>query len=263
MKRARPKGTPAIEFLSSGHRPLLIKVWWYKWEFLRRNPEYKADYSEFMARFGAWFRRRGFWFDTKRRLRAWTKKDEGYFRTEIAPVITRLCQKWQVATLCPPDWQFGREDGRHQFRRGEFEFLPTSLEPGQNWAGEEIQALLDLGFTGVSGVARRHRNHFLVEFDLELPMKDLLECSKRALRSGQESYRTELREQKVRPSAARRRFEDYDDHLKAWDLSQEGKSAAEIARILFGSERLYGKQRVREHLKAARKLINERYQEIR
>jgi hypothetical protein len=39
---------------------------WYQWEFLRRNPDYKRDYDELMARFGPWFRKRGFWYQLQR-----------------------------------------------------------------------------------------------------------------------------------------------------------------------------------------------------
>ncbi len=36
---------------------------WYKWEFLRRNVNYQNDYRSFMAEFGSWFCKHGFWYD--------------------------------------------------------------------------------------------------------------------------------------------------------------------------------------------------------
>jgi hypothetical protein len=38
-----------MDFALGGH----YEADMYRWEFLRRNPEYCADYNEFMGRFGA------------------------------------------------------------------------------------------------------------------------------------------------------------------------------------------------------------------
>src|SRR6266702_1575228 len=53
-------------------------------------------------------------------------------------------------------------------------------------------------------------------------------------------------------------------HLRVWDLKHEGRSNAEIARLIFPK---YSPDsalsRVRDHLKAANKLISGHYREIR
>ncbi len=73
-----------------------------------------------------------------------------------------------------------------------------------------------------------------------------------------------MEEQGVRLSRGRRRFNDYQLHLRVWDLKHEGKSNAEIARLVFPK---YSPDsalsRVRDHLKAANKLISGQYREIR
>jgi hypothetical protein len=57
--------------------------------------------------------------------------------------------------------------------------------------------------------------------------------------------------------AGRRRFEDYDAHLRVWDLYQKRKSVSEIAKIL--SEKGpgdYSLQSVRDHLTVESRLDN-------
>jgi len=84
----------------------------YRWEFLRRNPEYCADYNEFMGRFGAWLlRRKGRWpHDEDDRKFLWTNPEKKYYRTRVEPVLNRLRRKWQVSDLFPPE--FGLEEWR-------------------------------------------------------------------------------------------------------------------------------------------------------
>jgi len=76
----------------------------YRWEFLRRNPQYRVDYNEFMRRFGAWLKGKGRrWPPSKFELREhWTKSQQRYFRTKIEPVLTQLCLKWQISDLFSP-----------------------------------------------------------------------------------------------------------------------------------------------------------------
>ena len=103
---------------------------WYKWEFLRRNSEYRADYAKFLGSFGAWFRDRGFWYETEKRLGTWTKADEEYFYSRIAPVIGKLCQKWRIGNLFPPQWRFNKGTGLRKVaaNREMFVVLPSKLD---------------------------------------------------------------------------------------------------------------------------------------
>src|SRR4029077_16886098 len=75
----------------------------YRWEFLRRNPKYRADYIEFMGSFGAWVNRRGHWRDSQPDRGGWTNSDRKYFRTKIEPILKKLCRKWRVFDLFPPE----------------------------------------------------------------------------------------------------------------------------------------------------------------
>jgi len=109
MKPTRPKYD--LKFLYTSF-PERDKVEWYKWEFLRRNSEYKADYKKFEDSFGAWLRQKGYWYDYNKRPK-WSKSDEKYFYAVIAPVIVRLCLKWRVGDLHPPQRRFKK---MHQWK---------------------------------------------------------------------------------------------------------------------------------------------------
>jgi hypothetical protein len=60
---------------------------WYKWEFLRRNPEYRKDYANFIQEFGAWFLEHGAWYD---------RCGDGSM-----PCFSRLLATVPQATMCP------------------------------------------------------------------------------------------------------------------------------------------------------------------
>ncbi len=249
------------EFIYTSH-PVPKEVAWYKWEFLRRNPEYRADYEKFTKKFGSWFSRRGYWYDSDRREAKWTKSDEDYFYAKIAPAIAQLCHKWQISNLFPPDWRFSRK--RETRTVGTRELAPpTGIAPELNWDFGYMMQLLEMGFTGTADSACRYRNLVRVEFDLNRPMKDLVWYAKYVLTRALANYRAELQELRLTPPSGRRRLEDYATHLRVWDLKQKGKSVTEIATSEFSVERRdTALQKVRDHLKAAQRLISGGYSEI-
>jgi hypothetical protein len=195
-------------------------VAWYKWEFLRRNREYRADYEQFIDKFGSWFRRRGFWYDHDRREEEWTKVDEDHFYDCIAPAIAHLCEKWDIGNLYPPKWRFDKKRGIRMIGSREIS-PPTAIAAELNWDFDVMRELVEMGFTGTADSARRYRNLVLVEFDLNRPMKDLMWYAKYVLTRAVENYRTERAELRLRAPSGRRRLEDYGDHLAVWDLKQQ------------------------------------------
>jgi hypothetical protein len=252
-----------IWFITTRQPPERIKVHWYRWEFLRRNSEYRADYAAFMNRFGPWFQERCFWYERYCLPAMWTARDHAYFARKIYPVIGELCRKWQVGNLFPPGWKFDRRNGARRFRKDKL-YLPTGVAPELNWDPGYTRFLLENHFTGLGGSVWRFSQHLLIEFDLTWPLKDMLRFANQALRRGKGSYDDELGDQGRPPDRTRRRFEDYDQHLRIWDLANQGKNVAEIVRFEFPHERPdSAMQKVRDHLKTADKLVSGRYQEIR
>ena len=260
MKPAHPNYD--FEFIYTTH-PVPYEVAWYKWEFLRRNPEYQADFKKFIHKFGSWFSRKGYWFDHDRRDANWTKSDENYFYAKIAPVIARICQKWQTGNLFPPEWQF---DKNLETRKIGSRVVgpPTGIPPELNWDFGVMRQLLERGFTGTADSARRYRNLLLIEFDMKRPMKDLVKYAKYVLTRAMKNYEQECQELGLKSSKSRRRFTDYHTHLRIWDLKQENKTNLEIASLIFPRELPdIARQKVRDHLKTAQKLISGHYKGIR
>jgi hypothetical protein len=251
----------AIEFIYTAE-PVPFDVSCYKWEFLRRSCKYQKDYRRFIQQFGPWFRSRGYWYDYDRRLANWTPSDEDYFYAKIAPAIARICQKYQIGNLFPPEWRFNKK--RRTRKVGSREVgPPTGIAAELNWDFKLMRELMGMGFTGTADSARRYQNLVLIEFDLNRPMKDLTWYAKYVLTRAMENYRAELQNLGLAAPSGRRRFEDYAVHLSVWDLKQKGKSASEIAASQFPVEdRDSALQKVRDHLKAAERLISGGYTEI-
>ena len=263
MRPAPSRGFVATFFFTYGAQS---KAALYRWEFLRRNPQYRADYNEFMHRFGAWLNGKGRrWppseFDHRE---IWTKSQQRYFRTKIEPVLTPLCLKWQISDLFPPD--FGLEEDRQideSDGQGEgAQFPPNRFSSFIEGHVPSTGELKRMGFLSM-GNTRQCENLLLMQVDLNSPMKDLLHHTRKILKYGQEQYRREMDARGLKLPRRRRRFEDYVLHLRIWDLKKEGKRNAEIARLVFPKLSVQAAlYKVRDHLKAANKLISSHYREI-
>ena len=238
----------------------------YRWEFLRRNPQYCADYKEFMHCFRAWLKRKGCrWPPSEMDRASWTKSEQRYFQAKVEPVLTQLCRKWQISDLFPPE--FGLEQWRQideSDGKGEgAPFPPTRISSSIKGDVPSTGELKRMGFLDTGNVTRHFENLLLIQVDLNSPMKDLLDHTSVILKFAQKNYRTDMDARGVKLPRRRRRFEDYVLHLKIWDLKKEGKRNIEIARLVFPNlsvqSALY---KVRDHLKAANKLICGHYREI-
>src|SRR5260370_33460912 len=111
MKRPPSRGPVLIASSYTAEQ----EVAWYRWEFVRRNSKFCADYNEFVGSFGAWLKRKGPWGAWGTPGANWSKADKKYFRTRIEPVLDELWRKWQVFDLYPPalDMEEGFE-GQHR-----------------------------------------------------------------------------------------------------------------------------------------------------
>jgi hypothetical protein len=232
------------------------------WEFLRRNESYRCDYENFMKEHGKWFSANGYWYDLEKRPN-WNAAQEKYFYRRIAPEIVRLCVKWDICDLQPPTRRFAKEP-QWGFKPDRPSSPPTGIAPELNWDYRLMDDLMKMGFTGTGGNARRYGHLLLLEFDLKWPMKDLVDFTRRVLVRAQENYKSGLQERGERYPKGRRRFEDYDLHLKIWDLKEGGKSISQIAAKVFPTDtKETSLQRVQDHLRSAQKLIRGHYKEIR
>jgi hypothetical protein len=253
MKPA-PSVSPVFTMLVSHPKGDLFDAALYRWEFLRRNPQYRSDYNAFMSRFGAWLERRGRWPHDEP-YRVYTKSEQEYFRTKIEPVLIELCRKWQVSDLFPPD--FGLEEMK---ANDEGAWFPPARISRSSPSTRELKKM---GFLGMGTITRQYENYLLIQVDLDSPMNDVLEQTRHILRLARKHYKREMEAKGLGLPKSRRRFEDYVLHLRVWDLKKEGKRNTEIARLIFPKLPVHSAlSKVRDHLKAANKLISGHYREI-
>jgi len=257
MKRARPQFR--TEFIYTTY-PWPHQVSWYKWEFLRRNTEYHADYRKFIELFGAWFDKNGYWYDLEKREKCWGRRGEEYFYFRIFPEISRLCHKWEIGNLFPPHWKFSRRTSFRKVAKTREMLPPTSIAPELNWDLEHMSDLIEKGFTGTADSAYRYGNLVRIEFDLNRPLKDLLKYASYVLGRAMNNYSDEARELGLKTPRGRRRLADYDLHLRVWDLNEKGTPLTKIVESLPGVNSV---QSIHDHLRAARRLIAGGYKEIR
>jgi hypothetical protein len=259
-----PNSTEMSEFFTS-HLTNVVEVRWYQWEFLRRNPQYQDEFGDFSKAFGEWIQEKGFWFD---KGVSYIGDDMKFFVTRIVPTCKVICEKWQILNPISPGWTFDKFYGLYEFRDGQYIPLPTGIsaqEAKKRWNvkgsryAEFIQRIR-------SGHARQRaitNGHVLqLEFDLRRPTDDLIADAKKFINSAKSS----LSDLNVH-SRARRRFKDYDDHLRAWDqchpsriLSALPINSSTDSTPTIGSQPSYW---VRDHLNAAKKLIYGSYRELR
>jgi hypothetical protein len=235
----------------------------YRWEFLRRNPRYRADYQHFVNSFQKWFVRHGYWYDEQRRRR-WSKSTKLYFETKIEPSLSKLCRKWDVFDLfsseCGCDADFDETGPRDRPFT-----IPTDEAPASTRdyrSARRVPARIDV--TWEMGPALLRENLLTVRFNLDWPMKDLQEHASHILKFARRSYQRQFNDKGGKRKTGRRRLEDFDLHLKVWDLFERGMRNQEIVKALFPQDSPgVGQRKVRDHLHAARRLIFGHYKEIK
>lgn len=236
----------------------------YRWEFLRRNPQFRADYNKLMSLFGAWLKSRGPRIVPGTDRENWTTSDREYFHAKIEPAVIELCREWQISDVFPPEFSFVETLGA--LDSGDHRVIPrTWLRVYETENSLVEKELKERGFMADGTRKKIYKNYVLLQFDLNWPMKELLRDAEESLRSAQREYKEWMRLQGTKLPKARRRFDDYDVHLEVWDLRQEGKSYSAIAKEVYGDRcsAESARNRVRDHFKAAKKLILGHYREIR
>src|SRR5229473_3389543 len=160
MKPAPLRSRPQRLFIGASNSPKMEAAL-YRWEFLRRNREYRADYNGFIGSFGDWLKCKGDWGDSETRAN-WTRSDQKYFHTEIEPVLTELCQKWGVRDLFPPE--LGLEESTQAYESGQDarSFPPTWVSTDGNWDSHSIKLLKRMGFEGTGKSTRKYQNLLLM-----------------------------------------------------------------------------------------------------
>jgi hypothetical protein len=236
---------------------------WYKWEFLRRNVDYRKSYEAFIHEFGPWFDKHGYWFDET--VEPWGPDKLRYFASAIAPKAEAICKRWQTRDLFSPDWNFKRS-GEHYYRRRWKVFLPTDCSEEQ--AGEAFNFAnfysseedFEKGWPRSVG-APEHRA--VITLDLRSSLSSLIRQAKEQLTSRKTQYdKRHPQSAKIGP-AVRRRLDCYGVYLEVWDRrTRDREKYLSIGAAIFGvGPRV--EQRAMDSFKTAKKLINGGYKELR
>lgn len=235
---------------------------WYKWEFLRRNPEYRKDYGQFMEDFGSWFREHGYWYNQKVR---WKPAELRFFLGAIAPQAKIICERWQIREPLPPLCKFKGSGSRYYNRYSEV-LLPTDCskeEAGLGWdLPQYTRSDLKKGLPESTAARYGPDPDYLVElqFDLRQSLRSLLRDAEGRIKSRKSKY--DLKHSQ--PTAAhRRRLDRYAMYLRVWDLRKSGAKFDYIGALLFSGELRAAAQRAVDSFKRAEQLINGGYKELR
>ncbi len=242
-------------------------VAWYKWEFLRRNVEYKKDYEDFIRQFGDWFEKHGYWYD--RTIEPWGSANLRFFETVIAPKAKIICEKWEIQDPFSPDWQFTKS-GAYFYKPHYEVLLPTDCDKksaGAQWDFSDL-LLSDDDFAKTlprsteRSLGTRPGWLFSLRFDLRLPLSSLLRQAREQITSRKKRY-IQVHPDPARTAPAnRRRLDLYAVYLKVWDLRATGEKFEAIGASMFPGQ-LGAGQRANDSFKRAQELIDCGYKELR
>jgi hypothetical protein len=237
---------------------------WYKWEFLRRNPKYRKDYDAFIRKFGAWFHKHGL----LEQAAYWSPRVWNYYGRAIAPRARRLCQKWQVIDLFPPDWKFS-QDGSYAYSSADHVLLPTgytSHEIRELWNATEHRSQLTLKSvlksipTNTRGNIDRIR-YYNLRLDFAQPLPTLFAQAREEITQRKRRYDRAHPEPPTPRPAKRLRLAEYEQYLRIWDLWVKDRTFVEIGKVVFPNQ-IGSAQRARDNHRAAERLIAGGYKEI-
>jgi len=238
-------------------------VAWYKWEFLRRNPEYRKDYKALVEGFEVWFRKHGYWYD---QTVTWNRKEFQSFTKLIAPRIKAICERWQIREPLPPSWS-----GSHYYTSSG-NFVPTDCskeEAGQGWVFPEfLWSDAELQRRLPESTAFRYGPEpdydLTLRFDLRRPLDSLLREATDQIKSRKWKYNRKHTQPTEIAPAVRRRLDCYGTYLKVWDLKTGGEKFDSIGAVLFpGEPRATALQRAKDSFGRAQELIHGGYKELR
>ena len=238
---------------------------WYKWEFLRRNPEYRKEHKNFMRRFGPWFRDNGAWYD---RTKTWDATALRFFEETIAPEMNDIGEQWQISDPFSPDWDF-EKSGLRRINSFVVVAIPTELfegDPGKVWdiprrSATQVKRREEFvkRMKARRAKVRRAEHDLVLTLDLRRPLPRLLREAGYWIRIRKKKY--DVLHPKPVPTV-RRRLDHYDLYLRVWDLRAQKRTFAAIGKVVFPNQ-LSATQHAIDSFRRAKQLIEGGYKELR
>jgi hypothetical protein len=238
-----------------------LRIAWYKWEFLRRNVEYRKDYEEFIREFGSWFEEHGYWYDET--IRPWGRGNLRFFATVIAPKAKAICERWAVGDLFSPNWKFTRS-GVHTYRRGWTVFLPTDCSKEQEGQGVDLPQfyLFDEEFEkSLPKYVRPAEHRLSLNLDLRQPLAALLGQAREQIAFLKAQYDRRHPQPAKLSAEVRTRLDLYGKYLRVWDLKENGDKFDYIGALIFSDKRS-PLQSAKDARRTAQRLIDGGYKEL-
>jgi hypothetical protein len=237
---------------------------WYRWEFLRRNREYRDAFDAFAAKHANWFASRGRWYDPESK---YSNEDRRFIREHMAGEVFSLKTTFDINRVIPYEWTF-EKTGKFELRPGVFVQVPdrvmrhrhgdvrsfavSSLAEESGWCS---------GWEKNEDVPRSFWDSMIYfRVDITFPVETVLAKIEKEIRAARRTFRQthgSLPRREVRP---RRRFEEFDCYLQVWDLKKQGLSLPKIARKVYPD--IDALERVTDHYRRANELIAGGYREI-
>jgi hypothetical protein len=243
---------------------------WYQWEFLRRNEDYRRDVEAFLSEFKEWFAAKGFWYD---RTAIYQGADWQFFCNVLCPRLSEICKKWQIHDVCSPEWNFSKA-GYYDHKPRLAVCVPTGCtakNAGNVWSLAALEGDILGHADELQGQLQRStppkidtQRFVQVTFDGARTKKELLRQATAAIelaRARYESYARNSGNNVPTERKPRRRFSEYQNYLRIWDLRKQGMTFEQIAEEVFPGQNAH--QRAWDNYKRAEQLIQGEYKELR
>jgi hypothetical protein len=235
----------------------------YRWEFLRRNQDFRRDFDALAARLSKGLCEHEWWHDLPANY-----GDEHLecLRKVIAAIPFGLMKKWDTRKLVPYDWVFD-ESGRYELRPGVFVEIPVRFwESVRGEVGRiresELRRESERRINVIDEVVPDEYwdEDIYLRVRITFPIETLISKIEAEIRKARREYKQTygfLQRKEVHP---RRRFDQFEMYLKVWDLKQQGLSLPKIAKRLYPG--MHALDRVTDHYRRAKELIGGRYREL-
>jgi len=245
----------------------------YRWEFLRRNAEFRRDFDAYFTKYSEWYSAHGWWYDPEVR---YSKDELRYLRETIHTsqgtiylnkATFGMEHKWDVSEPVPYDWEFDGS-GRYELRPGVFVEIPDRFmrrvagdvgrlsESELRGESERRTSVADADVVGADYWDQDIYLRVRITFSVETLMAKIEAEIRKARREYKQKYGP-LPRKELRP---RRRFDQFEMYLKVWDLKQQGLSLSKIAKQLYPG--MHALDRVTDHYRRAKELIGGGYREL-
>lgn len=240
----------------------------YRWEFVRRNPDFRKAFNAFREQFSDWFQKRGWWFDPDVK---YSKEDLRHLRTTIYPVAVQILNKWELERLIPWDWSFD-ESGHFELRKGaRISLLDSRYRSSLRFEVRhgDVSRLDDEWMAYLTDQRIRFRSgeiingegisdsyldrQILLSVDITSPVKSNLKKVEAEIRKARNEYKMKHGSFSRKELRHRRRFAEYKEYLKVWDLKEQGLTLAQIAESLHPGQEVA--ERMKDHYARAKHYI--------